>query len=217
MVMAIIQKRKIQSRKAKHYIQAPPTHAPVMGLFPIVSLSWSISRRLVQEPCLPRGHRAGFLSILLPSPPIFPVCPPLFPPLLIISRPPLPLPTAPLSPSSPLFARLRAAPPRLSPLVFVDVVSPRLPFPSTIWTLIPPFLMTSAHGFFSGGPFSRGWWEFFPRPPFFVVGVLSLVSVTRFLPASWLFRFLDVAFPSTVCQPSVTRGAAVGASGRGVS
>jgi hypothetical protein len=42
-----------------------------MGVFPIVSLPWSISRRLVQEPCLLRGHRAGFLPILLPSPSIF--------------------------------------------------------------------------------------------------------------------------------------------------
>jgi hypothetical protein len=86
------------------------------------------------------------------------------PPLVISSGPPLPLPAAPLSPSSPRFASLRAAPPHLSPLLVVGVVSPRLPFPSTIWTLIPPLLTTSAQVFLAEGMFFRGWWVFFPLP-----------------------------------------------------
>jgi hypothetical protein len=149
--------------------------------------------------------------------PFFPVCPPLFPPLIIFSGPPLALPTAPLTPSSHLFASLHAAPPHLSPLIFVGVVSPRLPFPSSIWTLMPPLLMTSAHVFFVGVLFSHSWWEFFPHPPFFVVGGLSLISVTHFLPTCSFFFFLGVPFPSTVLQPSVSTGVVAGALGSGAS
>jgi hypothetical protein len=73
-VMAIIQKRKLQSRKAEHYTQALLAHASVMGLFPIVSLSWSVSRHLVKEPCLLRGRCAGLLPFLLPSPSRSAIC-----------------------------------------------------------------------------------------------------------------------------------------------
>jgi hypothetical protein len=156
------------------------------------------------------------LSSTLPLP-FCPVCPPLFPPLIISSRPTLPLPIAPLSRSTPIFASLRAAPPRLSPLIFVGVVSPRLPFPSTIWTLIPLFLTTSAPVVFAEVLFGRGWWEFFPRAPFFVVGALLLVSYACFFSASLFRFFLCVAFPSTVVQPSVSTGVLAGVSGRGVS
>jgi hypothetical protein len=156
------------------------------------------------------------LSSSLPLP-CFPVCPPLFPPLVISSGPHLPLPIAPLSPSSPLFVSLRATPPRHSPLLIIGVVSPRWPFPSTIWTLIPPLLMTSAHVFLVEVVFGCGWWEFFPCPPFFVVGVLSCISFAHILSASVLFFFLCVAFPSTVFHPSISTGAVTGASGRGVS
>jgi hypothetical protein len=134
----------------------------------------------------------------------FPLCPPLFPPLIISSGSALPLPSIPLSPSTPLFTSLRATPPCLSPLGFIGVASPRLPFPSTIWTLIPLFLMTSAHVFFAEVLVSHGWWEFFPHPLFFVIGGLSLVSIAHFLPASSVLFFLFVTFPSTVFQPLVS-------------
>jgi hypothetical protein len=123
----------------------------------------------------------------------------------------------PLSPSSPLFASLCAAHPCLSPLVFISAVSPRLPFPSTIWTLIPPLLTTSAHVFLVDVVLGHGWCEFFPCPPFFVLGVLLHVSFAHFLSASLFFFFLGIACPSTVVYPSVSTGAAVGALGRGVS
>jgi hypothetical protein len=156
------------------------------------------------------------LSSFLPLP-CFPLCPPLFPLLVISSRPPLPLLIAPLSPSTPLFTHLHAAPPRLSPLVFVSVVSPRLPFPSTIWTLIPPVQTTSAHVFFAGVLVFIGWWGFFPCPPYCVIGGLPFVSVAHILSASAFFLCLCVALPSTVFHPSVSTGAVAGASGRGVS
>jgi hypothetical protein len=143
------------------------------------------------------------LSSSLPLP-FFPLCLPLFPPLVISSRPPLPLPTIPLSPSSPLFTSLRATPPHLSPLIFISVRSPRLLFPSTIWMLIPPFQISSSHVFFVEVLFSCGWWEFFPRPLFFVIRGLSLLSITHFLPASSVLFFLCTAFPSTIFQPSVS-------------
>jgi hypothetical protein len=105
---------------------------------------WQRGKRMGTEvTCSEATAPGSSLSSSLPLP-LFPFCPPLFPALFEFSRPPLPLPTAPLSPSSPLFASLYAAPPHLSPLIFVGVVSPTLPFPSTIWILIPPVLTTSA-------------------------------------------------------------------------
>jgi hypothetical protein len=106
---------------------------------------------------------------------------------------------------------------QISPLFFVSVVSPRLLFPSTIWTLIPPALTTSAHVFVGGVLVFSAWWGFFPHPPFYVVGGLPFGSVERFLSAFSFFFFLCVAFPSTVFYPSVSTGAVAGASGRGVS
>jgi hypothetical protein len=73
-----------------------------------------------------KGNTPGNLAVAyIPSPVDFsgPTCPP---------------PFAPLSPPPLFFSSLRAAPLRLSPLPFSGVESPRLPFPSTIWTLIPP-------------------------------------------------------------------------------
>jgi hypothetical protein len=100
------------------------------------------------------------------------------PPLVVLAslppapgRPTLPRLSSPLSPTPSFLPSLHAGPPLLSPLFFVgDVASPRLPFPSPIWTLIPPLLMTSAQVFFAEGVFVRGWWVVFPRPPVFVVG-----------------------------------------------
>jgi hypothetical protein len=131
------------------------------------------------------------LSSSLPLP-FFPLCPPLFPLLVISSRPPLPLLIAPLSSSTLRFASLRADPPYLSPLVFVGVVSPRLQFPSTVWTLIPPVRTTSAHVFFAGVLVFIAWWGFLPRPLFCVVGGLPIVAVARLLSASAFFLFLCV-------------------------
>jgi hypothetical protein len=157
------------------------------------------------------------LSSSLPLPD-FSVCPPLFPPLFVFSGPPLPLPTAPLSPSTSYFASLRATPPCLSPRLVVDVVSPRLAFPSTIWTLMPPLLMTSVQVFLAEGVFVRGWWVFFPLPPFVVLGVLLAVVAARLLSALSFLLFFCAAFPFTVCHPSFSAGAvAVGASGIVVS
>jgi hypothetical protein len=36
--------------------------------------------------------------------------------------------------------------------------------------LMPPLLTTSAQVFFAEVLVVRGWWEFFPRPPVFIVG-----------------------------------------------
>jgi hypothetical protein len=157
------------------------------------------------------------LSSTLPLP-CFPSCPPLFLLRVTSSGPSLPLPFTPLSPSSSFFASLCAAPPRLSPLLVLGVVSPRLPFPSTISTLIPPFLMTSAQVFLAEGVFSHGWWVFFPLPPFIVLGVLLAVVAARLLSAFSFFLFFCVAFPCTVFHPSFSAWAVVvGASGIVVS
>jgi hypothetical protein len=157
------------------------------------------------------------LSSTLPLP-SFPICPPLFPPRCISSGPSLPLLFAPLSPSSSFFASLHATPPLLSPLLAIGVVSPRLPFPSTIWTLIPPLLMTSAQVFLAEGVFVHGWWVFFPLPLFFIVGVLFAVVAACLLSALSFLLFFCVAFPSTVFHLPLSTGAVVvGVSGRVVS
>jgi hypothetical protein len=112
------------------------------------------------------------------------------PPVVLASLPPAPggptLPhlSSPLSPTPSFLPSLRAAPPLLSPLFFVGgVASPRLPFPSTIWPLIPPLLMTSAHVFLAEGVFVHGWWVFFPLPPVVIFGVWLVVVVARLLSA----------------------------------
>jgi hypothetical protein len=129
---------------------------------------------------------------------LFPISPALFPPLGIISRPSLPHPFAPLCPSSLFLVSLHAAPPRLSPLIFIRVVSPRLPFPSIIWTLIPPFLMISTHVLFMEVLLGHGWCQFFPHPPCLVIRVLLFISVTRFLSASAVLFCLHTVLPCTV-------------------
>jgi hypothetical protein len=118
------------------------------------------------------------------GPPPPPLSAPLSPPLRFVPvpsspvtfGPPAPLPSSPLSPTPAFFPSLHAAPPRLSPLLVFGVVSPRLPFPSTIWTLIPPLLTTSTQVFLAEGVFVRGWWVFLPLPPVFVVGCCSRLS-----------------------------------------
>jgi hypothetical protein len=192
----------------RSYVVGPET--------PMSPCSKSTMCLLIQVPCLHRGCRARLhLSSALPLP-FFPICPSLFPSLFISSGPSLPLPVAPLPPCIPLCTSLHAAPPCLSPLFFISVVCPRLPFPSIIWRLIPPFRMISAHVFFVEVVLVCGCWGFFPRPPFFIVGGLSLVSFIRFLPMSSFFFFLCVAFPSTVFHLSISKGAVVGALGTGV-
>jgi hypothetical protein len=128
----------------------------------------------------------------------------------------LPLPIAPLSLSSYLLASLHAAPPHLSPLIFSGIVSPRLPFPSTIWTLIPLLLRISVHVFLVEIVFGHSWWEFFPCLLFFVIGVFSCPVSVLLLSATSVFFFHCVAFPSTVFQLSVSTGVVVGVSGRGM-
>jgi hypothetical protein len=85
--------------------------------------------------------------------------------------PTLPPLSSRLSPAPSFLPSLHAAPPLLSPLFLIGgVASPRLPFPSTICTLIPPLLMTSAQVFLAEVVFVRGWCVFFPLPPFVVFG-----------------------------------------------
>jgi hypothetical protein len=134
-------------------------------------------------------------------------------------RPTLPHLSSLLSPPPSFLPSLRTAPPLLSPLLFVGgVASPRLPFPSTIWTLIPPLLTTSAQVFFAEGVVGFGWWVFFPLPPFFVFGVLLAVVAAHSLSAFSFLLLFCAAFPSTVFHPSFSAGAVVvGASGRVVS
>jgi hypothetical protein len=94
----------------------------------------------------------------------------------------------------------------------------RLYFPSTIWTLIPPLLTTSAQVFSAEGVFVRGWWAFLPLPPFIIFGVWLAVVAARLLSALSFLLFFCAAFPSTVFHPSFSTGAVVvGASGRVVS
>jgi hypothetical protein len=150
-------------------------------------------------------------------PPLFLLMfPPVFPPHGVISGPSLPHPIAHLSPSSLFSISLHTAPPRLSPLIFISVVSPRLPFTSTFWMLIPPLLMTSAHVLLVEVLLGYGWWEFFPRRPFFVIRVFSCTISVLLLSASSVSFFHCIAFPSTVFQPSVSTGAVAGALGRAV-
>jgi hypothetical protein len=52
--------------------------------------SKSTTHHLIQVPCLHRGHHAGFPPFLHPSPSIFSIFPPLFPPCSIITVPSLP-------------------------------------------------------------------------------------------------------------------------------
>jgi hypothetical protein len=97
-------------------------------------------------------------------------------------------------------------------------VSPRLPFPSTIWTLIPLLLTTSAQVFLAEGVFVWGWWVFLPLPPFVIVGVMFAVVAARLLSALSFLLFFYIAFPSTVFHPSFSTGAVVvGSLGRVVS
>jgi hypothetical protein len=124
-------------------------------------------------PLFPPQQKKGYNAAGPPPPPLSaPLSPPLpfipVPSPPVIFGPPVPLPSSPHSLPPAFFPSRRAAPPRLSPLLAVGVVSPRLPFPSTIWTLIPPLLMTSTQVFLVEGVFVRGWWVFFPLPPFFV-------------------------------------------------
>jgi hypothetical protein len=147
------------------------------------------------------------------------------PPLALVSLPPVPgWPTfphfsSPLSPTPYFLPSLRTAPPLLSPRFFVGgVASPRLPFPSTVWTLMPPLLMTSAQVFFIEVLVVRGWCEFFPRPPVLIVRGLLLVSITHLLLVFSFLLFFCMAFPSTIFHPSFsTRAVVVGVSGSMVS
>jgi hypothetical protein len=147
------------------------------------------------------------------------------PPVVMASFPPAPSGltllrlSSPLSPAPSFLPSLHAAPPLLSPLLFISgVASSRLPFPSTIWTLIPPLLTTSAQVFLAEGVFVHGWWVFFPLPPFVIFGVWLVVVVARLLSALSFLLFFCTAFPSTVFYPSFSAGAVVvGASGRVVS
>jgi hypothetical protein len=174
-------------------------------------------------PLFPPQQNKGYNATGPPPPrlstPLFPPLPFVpVPSLPVIFRLPVPLPSSPLSPPPAFFPSLRAAPPHLSPVLVAGVVSPRLPFPSTILTLIPPLLTTSAQVFLVEGVFVHGWWVFFPLPPFFVVGVLFAVVAARLLSALSFLLFVCLAFPSTVFYPSFTAGAVVvGASGRVVS
>jgi hypothetical protein len=151
----------------------------------------------------------------------------LSPPLLVVLASLLPAPgwptspylSSPLSPTPSFLPNLHATPLLLSPLFFISgVASPRLPFPSTIWTLIPPLLMTSAQVFFAEGVVGFGWWVFFPLPPVFIFGVFFAVVAARSLMAFSFLLFFHASFPSTVFHPSfATRAVVVGVSGRVVS
>jgi hypothetical protein len=116
-------------------------------------------------------------------------------------------------------SNLYATPPLLSPLFFISgVASPRLPFPTTIWTLMPSLLMTSAQVFFTEVLVICSWSEFFPHLPVFVIRGLLLVSIAHLLLAFSFFLFFYTAFPSTVFYLSHSaRVVVVGASGRVVS
>jgi hypothetical protein len=56
---------------------------------PMSPCSKSTTCRLIQVPCLHRGHHARFPPFLYPSPSIFSIFPPLFPPCSIIAIPSL--------------------------------------------------------------------------------------------------------------------------------
>jgi hypothetical protein len=139
-----------------------------------------------------------------PLSPALPFVPVPSPP--VIFGPLIPYLSSPHTPSPAFFPSRRATPPHLSPLLAIGIVRPRFPFPSTIWTLIPPLLTISAQVFFAEGVFICGWWLFFPLPPFFVVGVLFAVVAARLLSALSFLLFFCVAFPSTVFHPSFSTG-----------
>jgi hypothetical protein len=126
---------------------------------------------------------------------------------------------SPLSPTLSLLPSLCAALPLRSPLFLISgVANLRLLFPSTIWILMPPLLMTSAQVFFAEVSIIHGWWEFFPYPPVFIIGGLLLVSVAHLLSAFSFLLFFCAALPSTVFHLSFSaRAVVVGASGSVVS
>jgi hypothetical protein len=218
----------VLSSVSRHLFQEPCTlGGHLAGSFPpILHPSPPIFRPFFR---LYFAHEAGQnqkqkKSYTATGPPLPPLPSTLSPPPLVAlvsllpapGRPTLPRLSSPLSPSPSFLPSLRAAPPLLSPRFFVGgVASPRLPFPSTIWTLMPPLLTTSAQVFFAEVLVVRDWWEFFPRPPVFVVGDLLLVSIGCLLSACSFLLFFCAAFPSTVFCPSLSAGAVVvGASGR---
>jgi hypothetical protein len=157
-------------------------------------------------PLCPPQQKKSYNAAGPPPPPLSTaLSPPLpfvpVPSLPVTFGPPVPLPSSPPSPAPAFFPSLRAAPPRLSPLLVVGVVSPRLPFPSTIWMLIPPLLTISAQVFLSEGVFVRGWWVVFPLPPFFVVGVLLVVVAAHLLSAIAFLLFFCTGHHTATATP----------------
>jgi hypothetical protein len=154
----------VMSRSPVHLGATSPGHSPISSSLPHPFLT-------IFLPLFPPQQIKGYNATGLPLPPLsmppVPFSPVLlssFPP--VTSRPTVPLPSSPLSPTSAFFPSLHAAPPHVSPLrVVVGVTSPRLLFPSTIWMLIVLLFTTSAQVFFTEGVFCRGWWVFFPLPP----------------------------------------------------
>jgi hypothetical protein len=129
--------------RALFYSRATILGSPLSSSLPLPLLP-------IFPPLFPPSQKKDYNATGLPLPLLFAPLSPLPPfipaPLLpVIIRPPVSHPSSPLSPALAFFPSLCTAPPLLSPLFFIGgVVSPRLPFPSTIWTLIPPLLMTSA-------------------------------------------------------------------------
>jgi hypothetical protein len=168
-----------------------------------LSSSLPLQFLIIILPLFPPQQKKGYNATRPPPPPLSTPLSPLLSFVLVLSppvtfRPPVPLPSSRLSPTPAFFHSLRAAPPRLCPLLVVGVVSPRLPFPSTILTLIPPLLTTSAQVFLAEAVLVCGWWVFFPLPPFFILGVLLVVVAAHLLSALSFFLFVCIAFPSTV-------------------
>jgi hypothetical protein len=129
----------------------------------------SISRLLTEVPCLHRGSRAGLPVVGAP----FPIV------IMIFFFFFFWAPSAPLHPPSRLSLPLHAAPSLAPSLLSFFLVSgcivPRLPFPRTICTLIPPLRTTAAHVFAAQWfpVLFVSWWAFLPRPPCLSFGVLS--------------------------------------------
>jgi hypothetical protein len=130
---------------------------PILTYFCLSLVIWSTYPTYTEAIML-----GSSLSSSLPSP-VFPVFPPLFPLLDFTSGLSLPLPSTPLSPAILFLTSLLAAPPYLALLIVRGVVCPRLPFTSTIWTLILPLLMTSAYIILWEVLLFIGWCDFFPH------------------------------------------------------
>jgi hypothetical protein len=143
---------------------------------PMSPCSKSTTHRLIQVPCLHRGYHAVFPPFLHPSPSIFSIFPPLFPPYSIITMPSL-LPHRPSPPAAPVHSSLSFP----APFFYFFFFSLSAPAPSITHAVLP----RSPH---SSVPLPSPQFCFFF---FFSFCFFSLVSACRLSPV--IGRFIPLS------------------------